>query len=136
MSKINKNRTSERGEAGVKLIIVLVVLFLLAHAGFNYVPIAYEAENFKQEMQTAVVQAVALPGAGTTMLDSAKRKIMIAVKNNDVPNNALVEVKQNGNAIQAHVKYTKQLNILPFGIYKYNYQFDNTATPSGFLFKE
>ena len=136
MSKAVISQNSERGGAGVKLTLVLVTLFLIAHAGFNYIPVAYEGENFKQDMQTAVVQAVALPGANVTILDSVKHKVSMAALNNNVPTNALIEVKQVGNIVQAHVKYSKQVNILPFGIYKYNYQFEKTATPTGFLFKE
>jgi len=41
-----------------------VVLFLLAHAGFNYIPVAHDGKSFKQEMQTAVVQGLALPNGG------------------------------------------------------------------------
>lgn len=136
MSKIMKNRNPQRGGAGVKLVLVLVVLFSIAHAGYNYIPVAYEAESFKQDMQTAVVQAVSLPSANTTVAESAKRKVLLAAANNNVPKNALIEVKQNGSVVQAHVKYTKQVDILPFGLYKYNYQFEKTATPTGFLFKE
>ena len=136
MSKQIKNRTSERGGAGFKLLVVLIILFSLAHAGYNYIPVAYEAESFKQDMQTAVVQAVSLPGAQMTAIDTAKRKISIAAANNNIPKNALIEVKQVGNLTQARVRYFKPVNILPFGMYKYNFQFDNTATPTGFLFKE
>jgi len=34
------------------------------------------------------------------------------------------------------VTYTKKVPILPLGIYTYNYVFDNTATPAGFLMKQ
>ncbi len=136
MSKVIKNQHSEHGGASLKLILVLTVLFLLAHAGYNYVPVAYEGQSFTQDLQTAVVQAVALPGANITAIASAKHKVSVAAANNNVPTNALIEVKQNGGVIQAHVKYTKQVNILPFGLYKYNYQFEKTASPTGFLFKE
>ncbi|MGI8638749.1 MAG: hypothetical protein ACR2MG_02195 [Pyrinomonadaceae bacterium] len=135
MSKVMKNQKSEYGGAGVKLAIILVVLFLVAHAGYNYIPVAYESENFKQEMQTAVVQGVALPGANITIIDSVKNRVLKAAANNNVPSNALIEVKQINSVVQAHVKYTKQIEILPFGLYVYNYQFENTATPTGFLFK-
>lgn len=62
MSKEIKNRNSEKGNAKVKLVAVLVVLFLIGHAAYSYIPVAYEAEYFKQEMQTAVVQGMAVPG--------------------------------------------------------------------------
>jgi hypothetical protein len=136
MSNFIKNQKSERGGAGVKLTLVLVFLFLVAHAGYNYIPTAYDGENFKQEMQTAVIQGVAMPGSNLTAVDVIKNKIYRAAVNNNIPSNALIEVKPFNSIVRAHVSYVKPINILPFGIYKYNYQFDNTATPTGFLFKD
>jgi hypothetical protein len=136
MSNFTKNQKSERGGAGIKLTLVLVFLFLVAHAGYNYIPVAYDGENFKQEMQTAVIQGVAMPGSNLTAVDVIKTKIHRAAVNNNIPSNALIEVKPFNNIVRAHVSYVKPINILPFGIYKYNYQFDNTATPTGFLFKD
>jgi hypothetical protein len=49
--------SSERGGAGVKFLIIFVVLILAANAGYNYIPVAYAGESFRQEMQTAVVMA-------------------------------------------------------------------------------
>lgn len=130
-----RDRSSERGSAGVKFVIFLAVLFLAANAGYNYVPIAYDAESMKTEMSTAVVQGLALPGK-LNPVDNVKAKIQRAAQINGVPADALIDVKQNGNVITAHVAYSKPVNILPFGIYKYNYQFDHTATPTGFLLKQ
>jgi len=130
-----KNRNSEIGSASAKLIIALVALFLAAHAGYNYIPIAYEGENFKQEMQTAVVQGMAVP-AGMTMSDMVKGRIKRAATQNNLPLDAFIQVKPANNSIQAHVAYTKQVNLLPFGLFKYNYQFNHVATPTGFLLKE
>ena len=133
--KYTTNRKSEHGGAGVKLAIVLAIIFLIAHAGYNYIPIAYEGENFKQEMQTAVVQGMAVP-VGVTPAAMLKSKLQRALSANNIPSDALVEIKQVNGVTQLHVQYTKRVNILPFGIYKYNYNFDHTATPSGFLMKE
>ncbi len=135
MSNKSKNQKSEYGGAGVKLALVLVGLFVIAYAGFNYVPVAYEAESFKQDMQTAVVQGMA-PSQGMTIIDSVKARIQRAMVSNNVPRDAVVQVKQNSNNVEAHVTYVKKVQILPFGIYKYNYNFDHTATPTGFLTKE
>jgi len=135
MNQEIKNKNSEQGSAKVKLIIVLLVLFLIGHAGYNYIPVAYEGENFKQEMQTAVVQGMAVP-PGITVSDMVKGKLQRAMTANNIPHNAFVQVKQVNNTMQAHVAYTKQVNILPFGIYKYNYQFNHIATPTGFLLKD
>ncbi len=128
------NKKSERGGASVKMAAVLAVLFLIGHAGYHYVPVAYEGQSFKQDMQTAVVQGMAVP-AGITPLEMVRGKIQKAIANNDIPANALVEVKPTKESISARVAYSKQVPILPFGLWTYNYQFDHTATPTGFLLK-
>lgn len=130
-----KKRESERGEAGAKLIIVLVILFLLGNAGYNFVPVAYEAENFKQEMQTAVVQGMAMPPVGVTPTDHVKNKIWKAARENHVPSDAVVHIIMNKGVMQAQVTYTKKVPLLPFGLYEYEYVFDHTAMPTGFLMK-
>lgn len=135
MSKI-KDRCSERGSAGAKLTFVLVVLFLVGHAGINYIPAAYEAESFKSEMYTAVVQGLAVPGRGLTPVDMVKERIQRAARANGVPDNAVMDVKMVNKMVQAHVVYTKPVSILPLGIYTFDYNFDHTATPTGFLLKE
>lgn len=129
----NENRQSERGSAGAKLLAVAVVLVLLANAGYQYVPVAYEGASFKQEMQTAVINGVSMPAVGKTAVDVVKDKIAIAAKNNNLPPNAVIQVKQLNNVVQAHVTYSKPVPILPFGLYTRNYEFDNVATPTGFL---
>jgi hypothetical protein len=132
MSK-ETDRTSERGGAGAKLLIILTALILAGHAGINYVPVAYAGESFKQDMQTAVVQGLAAPIRAGKPTDFVKTKIERAVRANDIPEDAMIEVKQNGKVIEAHVFYTQSVNILPFGMFKYEYVFDHTATPTGFL---
>ena len=134
MSK-NIQRHNERGGAGVKLLSILMILFLAAHAGFNYVPVAYSAESFKAEMYTAVVQGLAMPGRSSTPVDAVKERVKRAVRANDVPADAYIDVKQVNKIVQAHVTYNQPVEILPLGLYTYNYHFDHTATPTGFLLK-
>jgi hypothetical protein len=131
---VNK-REHERGSAGVKFLAVLAVILLVANAGYQYLPVAYNAENLKAEMQTAVLQGIALPGK-VNPVENVKVRIHKAIQLNDIPPDAQVEVKQAGNAISAHVVYAQDVNLLPFGIYRYHYQFDHTATPTGFLLKD
>jgi hypothetical protein len=132
---MKNTRTGERGSAGVKFAIFLTALILAANAGYNYVPVAYDAESMKSEMSTAVLQGLALPGK-LNPVDNVKAKLKIAAQANQLPADTVIDVKQNGNVISAHVAYSKPVNILPFGMYKYNYQFDHTATPTGFLLKQ
>lgn len=132
---IKKERNPERGSATVKFMVVALVLFVIAHGAYNYIPVAYEGANFKQEMQTAVVQGMAAP-ANITGADMAKGRIQRALAQNNIPTDAVVQVKSANNALTAHVSYEKKVEILPFGLYQYNYKFDHTATPTGFLLRE
>jgi hypothetical protein len=133
MHEIIKQRESERGSAGTKFAITLVVILLIANAGYNYVPVAYEAESVKTEMQTAVLQGLALPGR-VSPVDNVKARIQRALSVNHAPANALLDVRQAGtNSLVARVAYRKDVPLLPFGIFNYSYVFDHTATPSGFL---
>jgi hypothetical protein len=128
---------SQRGNAGAKLVIVLLVLFLIGNAGYNYVPVAYNGENLKQEIQAAVTQAVTIPPSTGTPLDYAKRRLLTVAKANGAPDDAYIEVKQvNGGLLQARVAFTKEVSLLPFGIYNYKYQFDHSANTNGYLAKQ
>ena len=130
-----KDRSGERGSAGVKFAGVLTVIILVANAAFNYIPVAYEAESLKGEMSTAVLQGLAMPGK-INPVDNVKARVQKAMIVNASPTNATLSVTQQGSVIQARVTYIKPVSILPFGIYTYKYQFDNTATPTGFLLKQ
>jgi hypothetical protein len=129
------SRPSERGSAGIKFLIVFVVIIIAANAGYNYVPVAYAGENFKQEMQTSVVNGMAMPGR-MSPVDYVKNRIQKAIQDNELPRDTFLEVKQVGNSVQAHAVYSQQVPILPFGMYTYTYRFDHTAVPTGFLMKD
>jgi len=128
------DRHSERGSAGTKFVIILLALVLIAHAGFNYIPVAYSAENFKQEMQTAVVNGMAVPST-VKPVDNVRIRIERAAADNDIPKDMVLEVKMNTQTVVAHAVYSKKVNMLPFGMYVYEYKFDYTAIPSGYLLK-
>ena len=48
----------------------------------------------------------------------------------------LVEIGSVKGVIQADVAYTKEIEMLPFGMYKYKYIFNYNAMPQGYLLKE
>jgi hypothetical protein len=135
MNKVLKNREAERGSAGSKFALVFGIIALALHAGINYVPVAYDGESLKSDMETAVLQGLAMPGK-LSPADNVKERIQKSMQINNVPPEAILDVKMAGNVVTARVAYSKPVNILPFGIYKYNYKFDQTATPSGFLLKQ
>ena len=134
-SVLKEKKHAELGGASVRLLIVVTVLGIIANAGYNYVPTAYQGENFKQEMQTAVIQALTLPPSAGTPTDVLKARLIKLATDNQLPP-ALIDVRQVNNVLTAHVKYSKDVSIVPFGIYNYHYEFDHTATPSGFLLKD
>lgn len=135
MNKAVKGTNSQRGSATTKLLIILAVLVIVGNAGMNYIPVAYNAESFKQEMETTVVQAMAVP-PNVKPVDMVKKRLTKAAQEDELPPDMYLEVKQTGNVVQARVAFTQQVSILPFGIYDYAYQFDHTATPTGFLVKD
>ena len=126
---------SERGSASVKFMAILLFIVLLANAGYNYVPVAYDGASFKQEMETAVVKGLAASGQMKPM-DVVTSHIRRAASEYGVPQEALIEITPNKGYISAHASYQKNVNILPFGIYKYQYKFDHTAAPKGYLLDE
>jgi len=136
MSKEVNTRGSEHGGAGVKFLLVVVVLFLIANGCYQWIPVAYAGESFKQEMQAAVLQAATIPPSSGTPTDVTKKRIQKIAFANSIPTDAFIEVKMINSNIQARVSYVKPVAILPFGLYTYNYEFDYTATPAGFLTKD
>ena len=135
MNKVSENRRAERGGASAKLLIVATVLLLIGNAGLNYIPVAYEGESLKQEMQTTVVQVLALPSNKLKPADAVKARLTRLVKANDLPEDTFMDVRQVNNIVQARLYYSRPISVLPFGLYIYDYEFDHTATPTGFLAK-
>lgn len=135
MKDLSIERPSERGSAAIKFLSIALVLALVGNAGINYIPVAYEGASLKQEMDTAVVKGLAT-GPRMNPVDVVKASLQKAIYDNNVPADAFVEVKQTPGAVQAHVVYTKQVSMLPFGIYNYKYNFNYVAVPTGYLLKE
>lgn len=130
-------RRAEHGGAGVKFLLVVLVLFLLAHAGYNYIPAAYQAEDYKQRMGEVVTQAYAMPYSSASSLENVKTRLRRHADDEQIPADAVIKVdKLENNAMRAQVRYVKEIELLPFGLYKYKFQFDHTAQPSGFLTKQ
>jgi hypothetical protein len=127
---------SESGSAQVKLVLFLIILVLAGNAGYNYVPIAYNGENVKQEMHAAILQGLSAPKTMGAPMDVCKKKLVYIARVNDLPTDTFIEVKQVNGLLQARVAYIKQVPLLPFGIYNYEYNFDHTANTHGFLTKQ
>jgi len=135
MKKSKSGLSSEQGSAAIKFMLVFVVLALAANAGFNYVPVAYQGASFKQEMDTAVVKGISAAGRVKPM-DAVTASIKKASFDYDIPDDAFVEIKPVNGVVEARVAYTRPVNMLPFGLYQYTYDFDYVAKPTGYLLKQ
>jgi Flp pilus assembly protein TadG len=135
MKKLSIDRSSERGGAAVKFLLVFLVLAVLANAGINYIPVAYEGASFRQEMDTAVVKGLSASGR-LKPLEVVQASVQKAYVDYNLPEDAFVEIKPVNGVVEAHVVYTRRVNVLPFGIYKYDYNFDHVARPVGYLLKQ
>lgn len=135
MNHLSKTHTryTERGSAGIKLLLVMIVITLAANAGYHYIPTAYQGQSFKQDMETAVIQGVAMPSSYGKTTNVVRVKIDRAAKNNKIPYDAYINVIEKNKSVTARVFYVQKVQILPFGLYEYEYVFDHSATPDGFL---
>ena len=124
---------SSSAEARVKFL-ALPCPRPLRPRGYNYIPVPRGSEPC-QEMDTAVVKGLATSGK-LKPTEVVKASIERAIADNNVPSDAYVDIKQDGASIQAHIIYSKKIPMLPFGIYKYSYNFDYVATPVGYLTKD
>lgn len=135
MTNSTSFRRSERGSATVKFMAILVFIVLIANAGYHYVPVAYQGASFRQEMDTAVVKGLAASG-NMKPAEVVKAHLQKAAFDFNIPSDAVIDVKPMTGHIQASAMYQKKVDILPFGIYRYNYDFNYTATPQGYLLRE
>ncbi len=131
---IKNFHSNQHGSASTKMLVFAAILGLFGHAAFNYIPVAYNGQNFKEEMRTAVLSGTALPGS-LNPSEVTKNRLIKFLKDNGYPANAVIDAKQTNGVITATARYSQEVNILPFGAYKYTYSFDNTSTPAGFLMK-
>ncbi|MFN2498186.1 MAG: hypothetical protein ABR557_03775 [Pyrinomonadaceae bacterium] len=124
---MNRNeRTSERGGARLKFILVMAVICVVAYLGYMYIPVAYQAYLFKDLMQHNVDVASSQGYAPTWVRD----QLVKAAPEYGVPPDAAIEPVQRDNRIEVTVRYTKPIE---FPGYIYQYTFDETVKSTAFL---
>lgn len=128
---VKNTRQSEKGSAAVKAILVLVIIGLVAHAGFNYLMVWYEAKNIKQEMSSSVERSV-LDRNNTKPVAALKSSLNKMQKGSTIPVDAEILVEEKNGSPQANVRYLKKVDILPFGLYQHEFIFNHTATLAKF----
>ncbi|HEV2834410.1 MAG TPA: hypothetical protein VGW58_03780 [Pyrinomonadaceae bacterium] len=119
-------RSSERGSASLRFVIVMLIIGASAYVGYIYIPIAYRAHTFKDLMQhyVDVASAEGKPPAW------AGEQLMKNFAEYEVPPNAFITPSKRDNRIEVRVQFVKPVE---FPGYTYNYEFDHTARSTAFL---
>ena len=119
-------RSGERGSATLKFVIVMAVMCSVGYAAYLYVPVAFQANTFKDLMQhyadVAVAQGYKPSWVGEQLMKSAPEY--------QIPANAIITSTQRDNRIEVRVQYVR---VIEFPGYTYNYEFDHTVKSTAFL---
>ena len=120
------HRSGERGSASVKFVIVMAIIIAGAYAGYLYVPVAFQANAYKDLMQhyADVAAAQGYPPSWTG------EQLMKSGAEYGVPQNAIITPAQRDNRIEVRVQFVR---VIEFPGYAYNYEFDHTARSTAFL---
>ena len=119
-------RSGERGSANLKFLIVMAILGSIAYAGYLYVPVAFQANAYKDLMQhyadVAATQGYAPSWTAEQLLKSGAEY--------NVPSNALITPVRRDNRLEVRVQFVRAIE---FPGYTYNYEFDHTARSTALL---
>jgi hypothetical protein len=126
MTEQISKRRNEHGGARAKLIIFLAVAGALLYTGYLYVPVAYEAYQFKDVMQTKVDAAIAMGHDPAWVRD----QLVKSEAEFNVPADAVITPTVSESRVEVRVQFTRPI---AFPGYTYNYEFDHTAKSTGFL---
>lgn len=119
-------RRSERGGARLKFIIVVAIIATVAYAGYQFIPIAYQAYQIKDLMQHDVDTAVALGKPASWI----KEQLVKSSPEYGIPADAVITPTQQDNRMEVRLQYTQPIE---FPGFVYNYEFDHTARSATFL---
>lgn len=120
------NRYGERGEARLKLVVLLVVIAALAYVGYQYVPVAYQESLYKVYMQDTVDKAAVLNKPASWV----EEQLRAGVAEYGVPADAVFKVEKRDNRLEANARWMRSI---PLPGYIYQYNFDHTVKSSGFV---
>ena len=119
-------RSGERGSANLKFLIVITILGACAYAGYLYIPVAFQANAYKDLMQH-YADVAATQGYPPSWVSE---QLMKSAAEYDIPANAVITPAHRENRIEVRVQYTHEIE-LPG--YTYNYEFDQTVKSTAFL---
>lgn len=120
------NRSGERGSANLKFIIVILLLGATAYAGYLYVPVAFQANAYKDLMQ----HYADVTGAQGYAPSWAAEQLAKSGAEYNIPANAVITAAPRENRIEVRVQFVREIE---FPGYTYNYEFDHTVKSTAFL---
>ena len=119
-------RSGERGSATLKFVIVMALMGATAYAGYLYVPVAFQANAYKDLMQH-YADVAATQGYPPSWLNEQ------LIKNGadyGVPADAIITPAKRDNRLEVRVQFVR---VIDFPGYPYNYEFDHTVKSTAFL---
>jgi hypothetical protein len=125
---MNRHRSGELGQGRLKLLIFLLIVFAVGSTAYQYIPVAWQAFQYKDLMQHDV------DVAATEGYDVAWVKTQLAKAGPDygVPVDAQILPLQRDGRMEVTVRFSRQIP-LPLPGYNYEYNFDHTARSSQFF---
>lgn len=119
-------RAGERGGSRFNFLLSMAVIAAVAYAGYQYVPVAYQASQLKVFMQDTVNNAVITDKDARWADDQLRRNLT----GYGAPADARVTVANREARIEAHVEYTVPVPLL---VTTYEYKFDHTVRSNNLL---
>jgi hypothetical protein len=123
---MHRDRSGERGSATVKFVIVMAIMITGAYAGYLYIPVAYQANMYKDLMQHYVDVAVSQGYPSSWVAE----QLLKSAPEYDIPTNVVITPAQRDNRVEVRVQYVK---VIEFPGYTYNYEFDQAVKSTAFL---
>ena len=119
-------RSGERGSASLKFLIVMALLGSCAYAGYLYVPVAFQANTYKDLMQH-YADVAAAQGYSPAWVSEQLTK---SAPEYGVPENAIITPVKRDQRIEVRVQFVR---VVEFPVYPYEYEFDQTVKSTAFL---
>ena len=123
---MKKAAKSEQGGARLKFLIVIAIIGFLAYVGYGYVPVAYNAYLFKDEMQIKVDAATNMGHPPAWVSDQLSK----SAPEYGVPPDAIIAPQVQGGRMECRVQFSRPIE---FPGYTYEYNFDETVKGTTFM---
>ena len=119
-------RSTERGSANLKFLVVMAIIGSCAYVGYLYVPVAFSAHSFGDLMQHYADVA----SAEGKKPEWVAQQLMKNFNEYSVPADAVLSSTKRDSRIEVRVQFVKPIE---FPGYTYNYEFDKTVKSTAFL---